>query len=71
MLSTTLRPDESIRLYTSEGVVEIYLSKIKGNQARIGIDAPKSIKIIRSEFDAPKPKNPIWLPSLLGFGRSK
>jgi len=50
MLSLTRRTNESITLYTSDGIVEILLSQIKGNQARIGINAPKSIDIVRSEI---------------------
>jgi carbon storage regulator len=50
MLSLTRRPNESITLYTSDGIVEILVSQIKGNQARIGIEAPKSINIVRSEI---------------------
>jgi carbon storage regulator CsrA len=58
MLSLTRRENESINLYTSDGVVEIKVSKIRGNQTRIQIDAPKSISIARSEIDSAY-KNPL------------
>jgi carbon storage regulator len=67
MLSVTRRPNESITLYTSDGVVEIHLSDIRGNQARIGIEAPKSIKIVRSEIDTPQPKNSFTFMGLLNL----
>lgn len=67
MLSVTRRPNESITLYTSDGVVEFHLSGIRGNQARIGIDAPKSVKIVRSEIDTPQPQHSFKLTGLLGL----
>lgn len=51
MLDLTRRPDESIRLYTSDGVIEITVNKIKGQQVRIGFDAPRSVSIVRREID--------------------
>lgn len=71
MLSLTRRPNESITLYTSDGVIEIQLSDIRGNQARIGIDAPKSIKIVRSEIDTPQPQNSFTLMGLLSLCSNK
>lgn len=71
MLLLTRRPNESILLYTSDGVVEIKVSDIKGNQTRIGIDAPKSIKILRSEMDIPQPERSFKLLGLLSLCCSK
>ncbi len=51
MLDLTRRPNESIRLYTSDGVIEITVNKIKGQQVRIGFDAPRSVSIVRREID--------------------
>lgn len=51
MLELTRRPDESLRLYTSDGVIEITVHKIKGQQVRIGIDAPRNVNIVRREID--------------------
>lgn len=51
MLELTRRPDESLRFYTSDGVIEITVHKIKGQQVRLGLDAPRSIKIVRQEID--------------------
>lgn len=64
MLSLTRRPNESITLHTSDGVVKITLSQIKGNQARIGIGAPKSITIVRTEIDGAPPKRSL---KVIGF----
>lgn len=51
MLDLTRRPEESIRLYTSDGVIEITVNKIKGQQVRIGIEAPRKVNIVRREID--------------------
>jgi len=51
MLDLTRRPEESIRFYTSDGVIEITVHKIKGQQVRIGIDAPRNVNIVRREID--------------------
>lgn len=51
MLDLTRHPEESIRFYTSDGVIEITVHKIKGQQVRIGIDAPRNVNIVRREID--------------------
>ena len=56
MPSLIRRPNESITLHTSDGLVKITLSQIKGNQARIGIGAPRSITIVRTEIDVAPPR---------------
>lgn len=55
MLSLIRRPSESIRIVTAEGVIELTISDIQRDQAQIAIEAPKSIKILRSEMDLPPP----------------
>lgn len=51
MLCLSRRENETINLHTSDGLVEITVSKIRGNQARVNVKAPKSISIARSEVD--------------------
>lgn len=51
MLSLTRREDESFKLYTSDGIVEITVSEVRGSKVRININAPRSIAIARSEID--------------------
>jgi len=52
MLILTRRPGESIKIGDN---VTITMLDLKGFQVRIGIDAPKDVKILRSELQ-PKPK---------------
>ena len=40
-----------VRLYTSDGVIEIYLNDCNQNQARIGFVAPDDVDIVRGEVD--------------------
>lgn len=47
MLVLTRRPGEIIRLYTSDGVIEVYLNECNQNRARIGFIAPDNVDIIR------------------------
>lgn len=51
MLSLTRRPSETIQILTSDGMIEVTISDIQRNQAKINIEAPKAIKILRSEID--------------------
>jgi carbon storage regulator len=47
VLILTRKPGQKIII---EGGIEITLNKIKGNQAWIGIDAPKNLSIHREEI---------------------
>lgn len=51
MLILTRRPGEMIRLYTSDGVIEVYLHDCNTNQAKLGFVAPANVKIMREEID--------------------
>ena len=42
---------ETIILETSDGPIEVRLSRLDGDQPRIGIDAPKSVRIIRKQIN--------------------
>ena len=51
MLKLTRTPGETITLFLPDGrTIEIVLDQSRGNQARLGIDAPQDIKIQRTEL---------------------
>ena len=55
MLTLTRKENESIICRLPNGdEIEIVLSRIGGNQARISIDAPDDILILRDELTDPK-----------------
>lgn len=49
MLLLTHHGREIIILETSDGPIELRLSRLDGAQTRIGIDAPRAVRIIRKE----------------------
>lgn len=49
MLILTRREGETVILETSDGPIEVAITKIDGSQIRIGFDAPKSVNILRKE----------------------
>ncbi len=51
MLVLTRRPGEMVRLYTSDGVIEIYLNDCNHHHAKIGFVAPGRVDIVREEID--------------------
>ncbi len=52
MLILTRRPGETIKIGDD---IEVTVLTIRGNQARIGIQAPKDVNIVREEIaDMPK-----------------
>jgi carbon storage regulator len=50
MLVLSRRPGEKLFLETSDGPIEVLLHQINGQQAKVGIDAPESVKILRKEL---------------------
>lgn len=52
MLVLGRRVNESIRIHTSDGIIEVLITQIDQNQVKIGFEAPKSIQIVRREIDA-------------------
>jgi len=50
MLILTRRPGESIQVGTD---IEISILEIRGNQVRIGINAPADVLVLRSELVDP------------------
>lgn len=61
MLILTRRPGESIQVGQD---IEISILEIRGNQVRLGINAPPDVLVLRSELvdstnsDAQPPRNP-------------
>lgn len=51
MFVLTRRPGEVIKLYTSDGIIEIHLNDCNQNQAKIGFVAPDDVEIVRGEVD--------------------
>ena len=49
MLLFTRREGQSLVLETSDGPIEVNLAYLHGEYARIGIDAPSSVGIVRKE----------------------
>ena len=50
MLVLTRREDDSVILETSDGLIEVTVENIDGQQVRVGFEAPKSVKILRGEL---------------------
>lgn len=50
MLVLTRKEDESIILETSNGRIEVVLRQIGNGQARVCIQAPEEVKILRAEL---------------------
>ena len=53
MLVLTRKTDEAIIIELPNGQqVDIIVSEVKGNQVRIGIDAPRNVIVLREELIA-------------------
>jgi carbon storage regulator CsrA len=50
MLVLSRREGEAIIFETNDGPIEVRLTRIDGQQAKIGIGAPKAVRIIREEL---------------------
>jgi carbon storage regulator CsrA len=55
MLKLTRKPDDSILIYTSDGVIEVTVLRVQGCQVGIGIEAPQSVNIVRAELEEQRP----------------
>lgn len=51
MLVLTRRLGEIVRVYTSDGVIEIRLNDSNDHQARLGFTVPQCVTILRAEID--------------------
>ncbi len=68
MLVLGRHENQSIRIHTSDGIIEILVTKLTDNHVRLGIEAPASIAIYRSEIDPSLPDN---LPGVNSIPRKK
>ena len=50
MLVLSRREGEAIILETSDGPIRVTLTEYNGQQTRVGVEAPKSVKILREEL---------------------
>ena len=50
MLALTRRESESIILTVDGKTITVILHQIKNNQAKVAIDAPKEVEIVREEL---------------------
>lgn len=57
MLVLKRRPDESLTIDTGNGIVTVKLIRIDGQQAHIGIEAPRSMAILRDNAQSTAPKH--------------
>ena len=54
MLILTRRPGEALIIETPAGeLIEIIVLEVRGNQVRLGTDAPDDIAIVREELNEP------------------
>ena len=51
MLVLGRHENQSIRIHTSDGIIEILVTKLTANHVSLGFDAPASVEIYRSEID--------------------
>lgn len=51
MLALGRRENETIHLYTAEGRISVTLRDIRGGQAKLAIDAPPGVSVVRAEID--------------------
>lgn len=49
MLILTRHPNQKIHIHTSDGCVVVAYKGLRDRQAKIGIEAPDSVKILREE----------------------
>jgi carbon storage regulator len=50
MLILTRRIGETLVAETPEGLIEVTVLGVKGNQVRVGINAPKDVEVHREEI---------------------
>ena len=57
MLVVTRKERESISLNLNGTVVKVYVTRILGNQVRLGIEAPRAVDVIRDDAHDLTPKH--------------
>lgn len=50
MLKLSRKTKDSITIQTQEGTITISIEGIRGKQVKVGVDAPKSINVFRTEY---------------------
>jgi len=50
MLVLSRKATESTTLQTQEGTITISIEGIRGKQVKVGIDAPRSVGVVRTEL---------------------
>lgn len=50
MLTLSRRQGEFFLLETSDGPIEIHISKIQGNQVKVSFELPDEVEVIRGEL---------------------
>lgn len=50
MLKLSRKAEESITIQTQEGTITISIEGVRGNQVKVGVDAPRSINVVRTEL---------------------
>ena len=50
MLILSRREGESLTLETADGPVTIILIAYRGSQTRVGVEAPESVRVLRTEL---------------------
>lgn len=50
MLILSRKPNESLLIESSDGIIELVVTEITSGQVRLGIQAPQNCKILRKEL---------------------
>ena len=50
VITRSVGKDETVILQTSDGIVEFSIEAISGGQVKVGINAPKNVRIFRNEL---------------------
>lgn len=50
MLTLSRRQGEYILLETSDGPIEVHISRIQGNQVKVSFELPNSVEVTRGEL---------------------
>ena len=50
VITRSVDKDETVILQTSDGIVEFSIEAVDGGKVRVGINAPKKVKIFRNEL---------------------
>ena len=58
MLLLAQNSREVILLETTDGTIELRITRIEGDEARIGIEVPQSVRIIRQALEQPPTEPP-------------